>query len=127
MQPPSPVTPKKRGRKNQKANVDDTPTKKTKVSPAKANPIPTSLEAAGPEDSMLFRMKEVEGRAWGEVSAAIEAMTGTKSNIGSLKSRFNRMKANFVVFEPDHVCAYPISLLAFLFLRLPPPTPACAA
>lgn len=110
----SPVaTPKKRGRKGPVVKSEGTPFKKAKGSPAKANPIPTSLEAAGPEDRLLYQLKETEGRTWAEVSTAIEAMTGVKPNIGSLKTRFFRMKAGFVIVDSEHVSLFYLSLVGF--------------
>ncbi|RJE27220.1 hypothetical protein PHISCL_00461 [Aspergillus sclerotialis] len=103
----STVTPKKRGKKNQTAApstpASDTPSKKAKVTPAKLIPLPNTYEEAGPEDRMILRMRDVEGRSWGEIAAAWEEMTGSKPGRSSLGTRYSRMKANFVVFNPEHM------------------------
>lgn len=108
---PPPVTPQKRGKKSQAkaSNGDETPAKKTKTAtpgsnstPVKASPIPATFDEAGPEDRMLLHMKD-EGKGWPEIMDALATMTGTKPNLGSLRSRLLRMKNKFVVVEPDHV------------------------
>lgn len=51
-------------------------------------------------------MKEVEGKNWSEIRAAVEEAVGGGVKIGgsTLQVRYARMKANFVVFEKDDVC-----------------------
>lgn len=109
------TTPRRRGYKaivkdegDADGNDDISPSKKgkiTKGSPKKAAviPIPISLEAAGPEDRMLLRMKEEEGRGWKEIAAAWESMTGNKVPTASLSTRYIRIKANLAVFPSEDV------------------------
>ncbi|KAK2748623.1 hypothetical protein FQN55_004176 [Onygenales sp. PD_40] len=120
----TPATPRKRGRKpaTEKATSEDdddeeSPTKKArggapKEKAAKAGgsekgkkpgsrAMPTSYENASPEDRMLLRMKDEEGKPWGEIRAAWEEMTGEKVGGSTLSGRYARIKANFVVFNPD--------------------------
>ncbi|KAK2798934.1 hypothetical protein FQN50_008665 [Emmonsiellopsis sp. PD_5] len=115
----TPATPRKRGRKpaTEKATSEDgddeeSPTKKARGGAAKAGgsekgkkpgsrPMPTSYENASPEDRMLLRMKDEEGKPWGEIRAAWEEMTGEKVGGSTLSGRYARIKANFVVFNPD--------------------------
>lgn len=110
MASPSTVTPKKRTKKNpnggSSTSANTTPSKKAKVTPGKAIPIATSYEAAGPEDRMIIHMKDVENRNWAEIEAAWETMTGIKPSKGSLSTRYRRLKANFTVFNPEHVSIY---------------------
>lgn len=107
------TTPRRRGHKivikdegDADGNDDTSPSKKaktTKGSPKKAAviPIPTSLEAAGPEDRMLLRMKEEEGCSWKEIAAAWESMAGNKVPTASLSTRYIRIKANLAVFPGE--------------------------
>jgi len=85
-------------------------------SPAKKNrtgkkagplgPIPMSYEEAGPEDRLIIKMREKDGKQWLDIKAAIEEITGIKFGNTTLKGRYARMKANFVIFEKEHVyCA----------------------
>ena len=119
----STVTPRKRGRKgaaNNNADApepeeNDTPTKKKRTTPPKAKPasektkkaemrpMPTSYETASPEDRMLLRMKDDEGKGWAEIREAWEAMTGDKVGGSTLSGRYARIKANFVVFKKEDV------------------------
>ncbi|ODM14571.1 hypothetical protein SI65_10057 [Aspergillus cristatus] len=59
------------------------PTKKSKAKyPGKKagpfGPIPTSYEEIGPEDKLILRMKETEGKDWAEIKRALEEITGSK-------------------------------------------------
>jgi hypothetical protein len=118
-----PATPRKRCRKSAANNADDaaepeqddTPTKKKRTGATKAKlagekqkkaemrPMPTSYESASPEDRMLLRMKDVEGKGWAKIREAWEAMTGEKIGGSTLSGRYARIKANFIVFKKEDV------------------------
>jgi hypothetical protein len=114
--------PRKRGRKPAAKNADTaepeedgTPIKKKRTGTTKAKtgdekpkkiemrPMPTSLETASPEDRMILRMKDEEGKSWAEIREAWNAMTGDKVGGSTLSGRYARIKANLVVFKKDDV------------------------
>lgn len=66
-------------------------------------PTPTSYKEAGSEDKLIIEMREKNGKTWGDIREAIEEITGAKFGSTTLKHRYTRMKANFVVFEKEHV------------------------
>lgn len=55
---------------------------------------------------MIIEMREKDGKQWLYIKAAIEEITGTKFGNTTMKNRYARMKANFVVFEMEHVCLF---------------------
>lgn len=75
-------------------------------------PVPASYEEASPEDRMILRMKETEGKGWGEIQKAIEEVTGSNFVGSTLRVRYMKLKANFVVFEREDVSLFPL-LLSF--------------
>lgn len=90
-----------------------TPTKKARVrktSPSKRSgtlgPLPASYAESGEEDKLLLKMKEVEGKPWTAIQDALEEMTGSKLVGASLRKRYSKMKANFVVFAKEDVCFF---------------------
>lgn len=115
------ATPRKRVRKpvaNNDADApevqeDETPQKKKRTAKAKPagekakkaemRPMPTSYETASPEDRMLLRMKDVEGKGWAEIREAWETMTGDKVGGSTLSGRYARIKANLIVFSKEDV------------------------
>ncbi|KAK2756800.1 hypothetical protein FQN54_005246 [Arachnomyces sp. PD_36] len=113
--PGAPATPSKtpkRGRKKADGGADgETPTKKKRATPAKATggkslkvgarPMPTSWDNASPEDRMMLRMKDEEGKGWAEIREAWNAMTGESVGGSTLSGRYGRIKANFVVFRKE--------------------------
>ncbi|KAF9895044.1 hypothetical protein FE257_004672 [Aspergillus nanangensis] len=104
--PETPVvaTPKKRGRPkktttDEMAESDGSPTKKSKTpTPSKKScgPIPTSLENATVTDRMILRMRDDEGRGWGDITKAWIDTTGINVGGSTLRMRYTTMKANFV-------------------------------
>lgn len=103
----------------------ESPTKKSKTkSPGKKagpfGPIPMSYEEIGPEDKLILRMKETEGKGWAEIQKALEDITGSKLGASTVRMRYTRMKANLVVFEKEDVSIPFLSfLLHFVFIRFP--------
>lgn len=96
--------------------------KKSKKSPSKKTsvlgPVPASYEEAGPEDRLILRMKETEGKSWNEIQKAIEEMTGGRLGGSTLRVRYTKLKANFVVFEKEDVSIFPFTTsvtLSYLF------------
>lgn len=55
--------------------------------------IPTSWEAASPEDKMLVTMREAGG-SWSTIQRKWEDMTGTEVGASTLPRRYNRIIAN---------------------------------
>lgn len=60
---------------------------------AKRDPIPRSMEEAGPADTMLVEMK-AKGHAWSEIEEAWEKETGKVRISKSLSLRYYRIMAN---------------------------------
>lgn len=88
----------------------ESPTKRNR--PGKAGPLgvtPASYEEAGSEDKLIIQMREKDGKGWSDIREEIEKITGAKFGSTTLKNRYARMKANFVVFEKDHVCCLDLS------------------
>jgi hypothetical protein len=86
-------------------------------SPKKSlGPIPTSLENAGLADKMILRMRDDEGRNWGDITKAWMTMTGIKVGNSTLRMRYTTMKANFVEISGEDVC-YFLSLFLFSVFR----------
>jgi hypothetical protein len=115
------TTPRKRGRKPGAAVKEDgTPTKKGKTSPTKAQgekvkragmpPMPNSFETASMEDKMMLTMKD-EGKSWGEIREAWQAMTGETVGGSTLAGRYQRIKANFVSVSAEDVSAISILII----------------
>ncbi|KAL1961929.1 hypothetical protein VTN77DRAFT_758 [Rasamsonia byssochlamydoides] len=131
-------TPRKRGRKkaiknaadktaeidkNENEDDDDneqdtssSPSKKAKNGQNQKKEIPTSYSSASKEDRMLIYMREVEGKSWGEIDSAWEAMTGTKPAPTTLRKRYGRIKANLAVFKDEDVRKKILSLTDSLMI-----------
>ncbi|KAE8144505.1 hypothetical protein BDV25DRAFT_145550 [Aspergillus avenaceus] len=90
-----PTTPSKHARKG--SNVNGAAKKNNTPSPVKKSlgPIPTSLDAASEPDKMILRMRDVQGKNWGEITKAYIERTGTKIGNSTLRMRYTTMKANF--------------------------------
>ncbi|EYE98700.1 uncharacterized protein EURHEDRAFT_374756 [Aspergillus ruber CBS 135680] len=111
----TPVTPQKRSHGKKQPSTDPeaetndndegSPTKRSRKPPGKKmtvlGPVPASYEEASPEDRMILRMKETEGKGWGEIQKAIEEVTGSNFVGSTLRVRYMKLKANFVVFERE--------------------------
>lgn len=122
----TPVTPQKRSHGKKQPSTDPeaetndndegSPTKRPRKPPGKKmtvlGPVPASYEEASPEDRMILRMKETEGKGWGEIQKAIEEVTGRNFVGSTLRVRYMKLKANFVVFEREDVSLFPL-LLSF--------------
>ncbi|OJJ07094.1 hypothetical protein ASPVEDRAFT_357223 [Aspergillus versicolor CBS 583.65] len=114
------VTPRKRGRKPA-GSATTTPSKKSKKdsgstddgepstpgnagTPSRATlpPIPATLAAAGPEDTMILRLRDEENRPWAEINKIFVEATSIKVGGSTLRMRYTTMKANFVgITEED--------------------------
>ncbi|KAF7595270.1 hypothetical protein BBP40_006770 [Aspergillus hancockii] len=98
------ATPTKRRRKSTtNGDASPSPTKKPKASPAAGQSrgkslgaIPTSFESAGLADKMILRMRDEEGRNWGDITKAWSLLTGNTVGNSTLRMRYTTMKANFV-------------------------------
>ncbi|KAI5303296.1 hypothetical protein KEM56_007704 [Ascosphaera pollenicola] len=93
------LTPRKRGANPDSSN--ESPRKKH-ASPSKKSSAPTCLAQASPEDQMIFRSKN-EGKSWPEIAHLWELMTGDAVSSNLVRKRYDRMKANFAVFEEEDV------------------------
>lgn len=116
-----PVTPQKRGKKSAEPGssakkAKATPTSSTKK--AASIPIPNSFEEAGPEDRMLLHLRDKDNKQFSEIAKKWNIMTGASTTAGSLKSRYQRIKAKFVTFDPDHVGSFVLVPLCWFFSRL---------
>ncbi|KAI5303292.1 hypothetical protein KEM56_007700 [Ascosphaera pollenicola] len=89
-----PQTPSPKKRTKPKIEDDESPRKRvvTKVS--------SSIEEASEEDKLLFRMRN-EGKPWGEISEALEDITGNKTGTSTLRMRYAKLKANFTVWNEN--------------------------
>lgn len=87
---------------------DGTPSKKGKTGtpsgkPSQLGPVSSSYEETSVEDKKIIYMRDVEGRSFSEIQGVIEAITGAKMGSSTLRSRYYRMKSNFVVFDEKDV------------------------
>ena len=103
----TPSTPQKRTKNQQTTEDPDSPTKKPKTkSPSKRNgplgPIPTTYDEAGEADKAMLSMRG-ENKPWAEVKEVMEGIIGDKLVVGSITTRYARIKANLVVFEKEDV------------------------
>ncbi|KAI9037413.1 uncharacterized protein KD926_000376 [Aspergillus affinis] len=85
-------------------NNEVSPSKKNKVktNAKKAmGPIPTSYEAIGESDRLILRMRDEEGCAWPDITAAWMAITGITVGKTTLRMRYCTMKNNFVSVDTE--------------------------
>lgn len=64
---------------------------------------------------MIIQMRDEEGKNWGEINESWMKMTGIKVGTSTLRMRYTTMKANFVEFTGEDVCASSL-FVAFLAL-----------
>lgn len=68
--------------------------------------IPTSWEVAGPEDRMVFTMRQA-GFSWASIRKAWKEMMGAETGILTLPIRYSRIKRNM-----DHLAEGDVRILS---------------
>ncbi|KAI5303294.1 hypothetical protein KEM56_007702 [Ascosphaera pollenicola] len=91
-------SPKKRQRHKTANDSTDSPSKKKPMTPSRKT-VPACLADASEADKMLLRMKDVDGKSWGEISQAWNQMTGESSKADMVRMRYKRMKTIFAVVD----------------------------
>lgn len=64
-----------------------------------------SWEEVGPEDRMLFTMKEA-GESWQSIREAWKGLTGTETGKSTLPNRYSRIKGNLEHLAEGDVPSY---------------------
>lgn len=72
---------------------------------------------AATEHKLIMHMKGTEVKGWAGIQEALEDIMGSKLVGGTLRKRYTRMKASFVVFEKEDV-GDTASHLPFLLLHI---------
>ena len=100
--PLPPTTPQASKKRLSIGGHTETPSKRSKSTPVKANAIPTSKAELSEQDKMLVEWKDA-GRSWPDIKAEWARLTGKPPGGSTLNVRYGRLKASLVEFKDGDV------------------------
>lgn len=100
---PLPATTPQASKKRQSISGRiETPSKRSRSTPVKANAIPTSKAELSEQDKMLVEWKDA-GRSWPDIKTEWARLTGKPPGGSTLNVRYGRLKASLVELKDGDV------------------------
>lgn len=106
--PLPPTTPQASKKRQSIGGHADTPSKRSKSTPVKANAIPNSKAELSQQDKMLVEWRDA-GRSWQDIKAEWAKLTGKPPGGSTLNVRYGRLKASLVELKDGDVSRHATS------------------
>lgn len=100
--PLPPTTPQASKKRQSIGGHTETPSKRSKSTPLKANAIPTSKAELSVQDKMLVEWRDA-GRSWPDIKAEWARLTGKPPGGSTLNVRYGRLMASLVELKDGDV------------------------
>jgi hypothetical protein len=99
MTPPTSTPSKKRRTTN--AHEPSTPSKKVKKSIAPATPISTNKSTLSPEDRLLIKLKDEDGKTWSDITKFFSDLNSKTYDGSTFRKRYQKLKDNLTTITDD--------------------------